>query len=128
MQASVAPFHLRQNCLEGIISDADSVEPYVPPATGGARCSTHTFPMHRIIFSLICLVISLTLTSVKADTAVHSRGPIDIYLIGGQSNATGQAYLRNLPKDFVQKGMPKVLADSSDYGGGAIRLNTVKLN
>jgi lysophospholipase L1-like esterase len=27
-------------------------------------------------------------------------GPIDVYLIGGQSNATGQGYVRNLPKDF----------------------------
>jgi hypothetical protein len=29
-----------------------------------------------------------------------SRGLIDVYLIGGQSNATGQGYLKNLPKDF----------------------------
>ena len=26
---------------------------------------------------------------------------IDVYLIGGQSNATGQGYVKNLPKDFV---------------------------
>lgn len=30
----------------------------------------------------------------------RSRGEIDVYLIGGQSNATGQGYLKNLPKDF----------------------------
>lgn len=27
-------------------------------------------------------------------------GPIDVYLIGGQSNATGQGYMRNIPPSF----------------------------
>jgi lysophospholipase L1-like esterase len=32
--------------------------------------------------------------------SLQAGGPIDVYLIGGQSNATGQGYVRNLPKDF----------------------------
>jgi lysophospholipase L1-like esterase len=30
----------------------------------------------------------------------RAAGPIDVYLIAGQSNATGQGYMANLPKDF----------------------------
>ena len=33
--------------------------------------------------------------------AVELAKPIDVYLIGGQSNATGQGYLANLPKDVL---------------------------
>ena len=29
-----------------------------------------------------------------------NKKPIDVYLIGGQSNATGQGYLKNIPADF----------------------------
>ena len=40
------------------------------------------------IFLLCCVTVSATKT-------------IDVILIGGQSNATGQGYVRNIPKDFV---------------------------
>jgi hypothetical protein len=40
------------------------------------------------IFLLCCTTVSATKT-------------IDVILIGGQSNATGQGYMRNIPKDFV---------------------------
>lgn len=30
-----------------------------------------------------------------------AQEPIDVYLVGGQSNATGQGYLKNLPGDFI---------------------------
>ncbi|MBC7913251.1 MAG: hypothetical protein H7Y07_03920 [Pyrinomonadaceae bacterium] len=38
------------------------------------------------------------LTSNTASFAQNKK--IDVYLIGGQSNATGQGYLKNLPKNF----------------------------
>jgi lysophospholipase L1-like esterase len=57
--------------------------------------------MSRITWVFVCLVACLALSSVKADTTPGSLGPIDVYLIGGQSNATGQGYMSNLPKDFV---------------------------
>lgn len=34
-------------------------------------------------------------------TTVAATKTIDVILIGGQSNATGQGYMRNIPKDFV---------------------------
>lgn len=56
-------------------------------------------------------VVLVALASLSA-TAAFSPGteparPIDIYLIGGQSNATGQGYMANLPEDFVPD--PRVL-------------------
>lgn len=29
------------------------------------------------------------------------KKPVDVYLIGGQSNATGQGYVVNIPEDFT---------------------------
>jgi hypothetical protein len=54
---------------------------------------------------MIRVFISLMLSIVCASTAISAEPtpgkPIDVYLIGGQSNATGQGYLANLPKNFV---------------------------
>jgi len=44
-------------------------------------------------------IISIIVVSV-AITACTQRKEVDVYLIGGQSNATGQGYMANLPKDF----------------------------
>lgn len=43
----------------------------------------------KIIFAIYCLSVS----SIQAEE-------IDVYLIGGQSNATGQGYVRNIPKNY----------------------------
>ena len=41
----------------------------------------------------LLLLICLTPLFIKAQT-------IDVILIGGQSNATGQGYVRNIPRSF----------------------------
>ena len=56
-------------------------------------------------------VVLMALTFLSASPAVAAAAeparPIDVYLIGGQSNATGQGYLVNLPKGFAPD--PRVL-------------------
>lgn len=44
---------------------------------------------------LTALILGTALSA--ADSAAADSRTIDVYLIGGQSNATGQGYLRNLP-------------------------------
>ena len=46
--------------------------------------------------SVVIAVASVAVARASAEPAK----PIDVYLIGGQSNATGQGYLANLPSDF----------------------------
>ena len=41
-----------------------------------------------IVFSFVCQLSA-------------QKKPIDLYLIGGQSNATGQGYMANIPEDFT---------------------------
>ena len=53
----------------------------------------------------------LALCPAFAAFAADSSRPIDVYLIGGQSNATGQGYLANLPEGFTPN--PKVLLFNS---------------
>ncbi|MGC9355792.1 MAG: hypothetical protein ACP5D9_18240, partial [Mariniphaga sp.] len=36
----------------------------------------------------------------SATTFGQTKKEIDVYLIGGQSNATGQGYMKNIPDDF----------------------------
>jgi hypothetical protein len=48
---------------------------------------------------MACLVVSLWSTSILAGG--EAARPIDVYLIGGQSNATGQGYMANLPTDVA---------------------------
>ena len=45
-------------------------------------------------------VLALTLLSASTTPGAEPGKPIDVFLIGGQSNATGQGYMKNLPKDF----------------------------
>jgi hypothetical protein len=53
---------------------------------------------------LVCFASAVLVFSVTFTSAADAPIPIDVYLIGGQSNATGQGYLANLP--------PGVAADS----------------
>lgn len=48
------------------------------------------------VILLPCLIIFGIIQTVYP----QSVQPIDVYLIGGQSNATGQGYIANIPEDF----------------------------
>lgn len=48
-----------------------------------------------VLFSITILQVILSAT-----TFGQTKKEIDVYLIGGQSNATGQGYMKNIPKDF----------------------------
>jgi hypothetical protein len=56
----------------------------------------------------------VTLFALSAAAALAA--PVEVYLIGGQSNATGQGYLKNLPPDF------KINTDVLLYHSGAPHL------
>jgi hypothetical protein len=56
--------------------------------------------MRRTIFYLLYFFILFARVCEGVDTSLHPSGPIDVYLIGGQSNATGQGYLDKLPQSF----------------------------
>ena len=58
----------------------------------------------------------LLLLAFFATPAVAPAAPVEVYLIGGQSNATGQGYLKNLPADF------KINTDVLLYHSGAPHL------
>ena len=49
----------------------------------------------------IALIVGIGLAIALETSAGEPSKPIDVYLIGGQSNATGQGYIANLPKDFA---------------------------
>ncbi len=51
------------------------------------------------LVSVLTAPLLLAAAVAAADNAAAPQ-PIDVYLIGGQSNATGQGYLKNLPPDF----------------------------
>ncbi len=53
----------------------------------------------RLIFSIAIFALGLTGGTLSASPAA-AREPVDVYLIGGQSNATGQGYMKNLPAGF----------------------------
>jgi hypothetical protein len=55
-----------------------------------------------------------------AATATASAAPVEVYLIGGQSNATGQGYTKNLPPGF------KINTDVRLYHSGAPHLRGVE--
>ncbi len=51
-------------------------------------------------FSLIASLLFLLWATTPVASLFAKKKAIDVYLIGGQSNATGQGYMVNLPKDF----------------------------
>ncbi len=50
---------------------------------------------------LIQVVVTLFLFCATTASGAEPAKPIDVYLIGGQSNATGQGYMANLPQGVV---------------------------
>ena len=56
--------------------------------------------MHRLVIAFVAFAIGLS----AFGPAAEAGKPIDVYLIGGQSNATGQGYMANLPKDVSPDG------------------------
>jgi hypothetical protein len=77
---------------------------------------SHSLNLPLVLFAAL---ISLA-PGVPARSAVAAPQPIDVYLIGGQSNATGQGYLKNLPHGFAPD--PRVLlfhSGTPHLNGGA---------
>ena len=64
--------------------------------------------MRNTILTLIILLLSSMLPAQE----------IDVYLIGGQSNATGQGYLRNIPKSFITDTNVQIYYSKFMNGGG----------
>jgi hypothetical protein len=63
----------------------------------------------------LCLLIFFCFSFICQIDA--QKKPIDVYLIGGQSNATGQGYMANIPEDFsIDKTV--MFFYSSGLGGG----------
>src|SRR3978361_1161500 len=62
----------------------------------------HLYKLSSIIpHSKKCtLFCAFFIISIISFSQKNSDKIIDVYLIGGQSNATGQVYLKNLPTDF----------------------------
>lgn len=50
--------------------------------------------MQRLALLIIFILLNHSISFAQ-------KKKIDVYLIGGQSNATGQGYIQNLPKDFL---------------------------
>jgi lysophospholipase L1-like esterase len=68
---------------------------------GIPKSSSDTSPAMGRCFFLVVFVGWFSSVVVAADVSgPQAGGPIDVYLIGGQSNATGQGYMKNLPPDF----------------------------
>jgi len=65
-------------------------------------------------------------TAGAAGAANNTANEVDVYLIAGQSNATGQGYTKNLPSNFVVN--PNVeLFHSADIVSGAAALTWIPL-
>jgi hypothetical protein len=51
----------------------------------------------------------------------QKKKEIDVYLIGGQSNATGQGYMKNIPPDFeIDKSVKFFYSQYLGGGGNAM--------
>lgn len=57
--------------------------------------------------------------SVIADGGVPNVNDVDVYLIGGQSNATGQGYTKNIPSSFVINTQVQLYHSSGINSGAA---------
>jgi hypothetical protein len=58
----------------------------------------HPWLIHAMVVAAAFLCMA---GASPAQSATPERKPVDVYLIGGQSNATGQGYLANLPQGVV---------------------------
>ena len=45
-------------------------------------------------------ILSILAAFLMMPFCLHAEKEIDVYLIGGQSNTTGQGYMRNIPRDY----------------------------
>jgi len=64
---------------------------------------------------------TVLITFIFAGHLSAQKKPIDVYLIGGQSNATGQGYMVNIPEDFTID-TTVMFFYSEGLGGGGISM------
>jgi hypothetical protein len=104
------------------------------PVCFGSAAEAFEFINNRVkprstrLLLLLAALAGGSCTHAAPAAAVAKPNPIDVYLIGGQSNATGQGYVRNLPPDF--KIDPRVLLFNSGrphLNSGAAPLTWVPL-
>jgi len=74
----------------------------------------------KIFLLMFCLVFFVAVSFSQ------KKKEIDVYLIGGQSNATGQGYMKNIPSDFeINKSVQFFY--SQQLGGGGAAMEWVPL-
>jgi len=66
-------------------------------------------------------LITILITFSFACQLSAQKKPIDVYLIGGQSNATGQGYMVNIPEDFTID-QTVLFFYSEGLGGGGVSM------
>ncbi len=71
-----------------------------------------------IVHILLC-AISIFPCPCLGQSPAQREIPIDVYLIGGQSNATGQGYMKNLPKGFQVAGQVMIFHSGGHLNSGA---------
>jgi len=64
--------------------------------------------------AFVCLAVSSS-----SQSAASERKPVDVYLIGGQSNATGQGYMANLPQGVAPDQRVMLFHSSGHLKSGA---------
>jgi len=73
-----------------------------------------------LIRAMVAAVAFLCMAGVSpAQSATSERKPVDVYLIGGQSNATGQGYMANLPQGVVPDQRVMLFHSSGNLKSGA---------
>lgn len=77
--------------------------------------STVFFVLGHVLF---CGLMELPLVSL-GQIATQQKKPVDVYLIGGQSNATGQGYLKNLPEGFQLEKQVLIFHSGGHLNSGA---------
>jgi hypothetical protein len=70
-----------------------------------------------IVNRVVHFALSLFSASAAVPPGAEPTGPVDVYLIGGQSNATGQKSLKNRPKDFAPDNLAQLASVSSTRRG-----------
>jgi len=94
------------------VSDADSVTINQGVGTVLATGSTALTPSATTTWTLTAT--SGTTVTTSQVTATLSKGPIDVYLLSGQSNMQGIALTSNLPNDLLS--IPEIMLYASGSG------------
>ncbi len=68
--------------------------------------------------NLMTSLLFLLLAIIPVISPLAKKKSIDVYLIGGQSNATGQGYMANLPESFTIDTSVRIFYSNGLKGGG----------